>query len=831
LLRAAGRVATVLGPVLGPVLGLLAGGAPVLGQATTPDRAAPAGEEVLPELQPYESRLVREVVVRPIAGTREIDPETLGLAKNALRLSEGSAFSVEAAQQDVTSLTRLGRFQRVDATVQLLADGSVRVAYEVVMQPLIMAVQSVGNRVFKDTDITGEIEYLVGTPIDRTQLDRAARRIEARYEERGYYNAGVSIDEKALEDGIVIFRVREGEATKVTDVRFEGNLSFTEDQLKTNIQTKDSWLLAPKPLQMDIVEDDVAALGQFYRNQGYLDVRVDRVVTPSPDASEAIVTFVVDEGPAYTLRSTRVIFVDGEKGATDDLEARIGVFTREQIDGLMVAKPGDVYSEQRLRRSQEAVEAAYGALGYADVRVQRRDLRDGEKPEVDVLFIVRQGQPFRIGQVLIQGNSHTLDKVVRRELDGVQPDRPANPKAIQESERRLLRSGRFGQGTEVKPGDPARITIQPEDPANPGYRDVLVTVSETNTGSFSIGGAAGSDSGLQARLQLNQANFDITDTPDSWSEFISGESFKGAGQSFGFTLSPGDRVSNYSINWSDPHILDTDYSLGVGARYWTRDYNDYTENRYGPSLTIGRRLGDRWRVSVPFNIESVTLSSIEPDSPEDYFAVEDQSLYFVAGVRLSRQTLDDQIWPSTGSIIELSLDQFLGDATFQRISAEYTRFFTLNEDPLNRKTTLEIKTKVGYIPQDGDDVPFYQRFYQGGRSFRGFKLRTVSPKGIRNDNGEQGDDPVGGQWSFFLGAEVKQPLYDDLIAGVVFIDSGTVTEELALDPYRVSVGVGIRLSLPFLSQAPLAFDLGIPVMKDDGDKSQFFSFSLDIPFN
>lgn len=816
------------------VLGLLAAASnTALAQpATNPDRAAPATDEVLPELQAYESRPVREVVVRPIEGTREIDPETMGLARNALRLSAGSVFSVASAQQDVTSLTRLGRFQRVDAKVQLLADGSVQVVYEVLMQPLITAVQSVGNRVFKDKEITGEIDYLVGTPIDRTQLDRAARGIEARYRERGYYNAGVSIDEKALEDGIVIFRVREGEATKVTDVRFEGNHAFTEDQLKTNIQTKDSWILAPKPLQMDIVDDDVGSLGQFYRNQGYLDARVDRVVTPSPDASEAIVTFVVDEGPAYTLRSTRVIFFDGEQPeGTTDAESRVGVFTREQIDGLMVAKPGDVYSEQRLRRSQEAIEAAYGALGYADIRVQRRDLRDGEKPEVDAVFIIRQGQAFRVGQVLIQGNSHTLDKVVRVELDGVQPDRPANPQAIKESEKRLLRSGRFGQGTETKPGEPPSITIQPEDPANPGYRDVLVRVSETNTGSFSIGGAAGSDSGLSARLQLNQQNFDYSDTPDSWSEFISGESFKGAGETFGFTIAPGDRVSNYSISWSNPHIADTDYSLAVGARYWVRDYNDYTENRYGPSITLGRRLGDRWRVSVPVNAEVVGLSAIESDSPRDYFDVEEDRTYYSTGIKLSRQTLDDQINPGTGSIIELSLDQFVGDATFQRASAEYTRFFTLSEDPLNRKTTLEVKTKIGYIPQDAEDVPFYQRFYQGGRSFRGFKLRTVSPKGIRNDNGLQGNDPVGGEFTFFLGAEIKQPLYDDLLAGVVFIDSGTVTEDIALDPYRVSAGVGLRIALPFLSQAPLAFDFGIPLMKADGDKTQFFSFSLDIPFN
>jgi outer membrane protein insertion porin family len=805
--------------------------------------AGGAGDEIPAVLLPYESRPVRAVVVRPEEGTREIDPETQGLAANAVRLAAGAPFSSAAATEDVARLTRLGRFQRVDARVQLFDDGSVEVAFVVRMQPLITAVQSVGNRVFNDESITGEIDFLVGTPIDRTQLDRAARRIEARYRERGYFNAGVAIDEDALADGIVIFRVREGEATKVTEVRFEGNLSFTGDQLESAIQTQDSWILSPKPLRMEVVDDDVASLGQFYRDRGFLDVRVDRVVTPSPDASEAIVTFVVDEGPAYVLRSTKVIFIDGEAPANTPLgpdgqplepvsaEDRVGVLTVAQVEGLLVAKPGDVYSEAKLRRSVQAIEAAYGKLGYADVRVQRRELRDGTKPEVDALLVINQGRTFRTGEVFVQGNAHTQDKVVRRILLDVKPDRPLDRTAIQESERRLQRSGLFGQGTETKPGEPASITIQDEDPLNPGYRDVLVQVSETNTGSFQIGGAAGSDTGLVARISLNQANFDVSDTPDSWDEFVSGESFKGAGQQFGITLSPGDRASLYSISLTEPNIFDTDYSLGGSLSYRTRDYNDYTERRYGANVALGRRLGDRWRLSLPVGIENVELTSIEPDAPTDYFEVEDARLYYSVGVSLSRRTLDDQFNPSTGSITEVNVEQFFGEGTFNKINAGYARFFTLYEDPLNRKTTLEVKTRIGYIPQDEDDVPFYERLYQGGRNFRGFRLRTISPKGVRNDTGEVGNDPVGGRFLFFLGAEVKQPLFEDIVSGAVFIDSGTVTDEIALDPYRVSVGVGLRLNLPFLGQAPLAFDFGVPVLTDDGDRTQVFSFSLDVPFN
>ena len=50
------------------------------------------------------------------------------------------------------------------------------------------------------------------------------------------------------------------------------------------------------------------------------------------------------------------------------------------------------------------------------------------------------------------------------------------------------------------------------------YRDVLVEVKETNTGSLSFGAAVTSDAGLLGQVSLRQRNFDITDFPDSWGE-------------------------------------------------------------------------------------------------------------------------------------------------------------------------------------------------------------------------------------------------------------------------------------------------------------------------
>ncbi|MGD6027652.1 BamA/TamA family outer membrane protein, partial [Xanthomonas citri pv. citri] len=122
------------------------------------------------------------------------------------------------------------------------------------------------------------------------------------------------------------------------------------------------------------------------------------------------------------------------------------------------------------------------------------------------------------------------------------------------------------------------------------------------------------------------------------------------------------------------------------------------------------------------------------------------------------------------------------------------------------------------------------RYYQGGRDFRGFSYRTVSPKGIINCTNIQGDDPVGGTWSVFFGAELEQPVWEDMLSAVFFVDTGTVTNEPGFEDYRVSVGVGIRIYINALSPVPLAFDLGFPVLSQDGDEDRIFSFSLDLPF-
>ena len=69
-------------------------------------------------------------------------------------------------------------------------------------------------------------------------------------------------------------------------------------------------------------------------------------------------------------------------------------------------------------------------------------------------------------------------------------------------------------------------------------------------------------------------------------------------------------------------------------------------------------------------------------------------------------------------------------------------------------------------------------------------------------------------------------LANDMIYFVPFVDSGTVEQNVSIDNYRVAAGVGARITVPLLSQVPIAADANAQARndkqaeKDDKEKLQ-----------
>lgn len=803
------------------IVGLAFGGG--LGALTTVANAqtVPVSEPDT-DLSVYEGRPIRDIVVQGLPGpdgtARPLPIELTQIASNNIRSAMGGAFRVMTVREDVTRLNRLNVFGSVDSSVQLLDDGSVILFFSLAQQPVIEAVQVSGNLKLTDQKIYDEIDLVIGAPVDRFQIDRAARKIENIYREKGYYFARVSFDPQELEDnGLVVFQIREGERVKVTAIQFEGNNSFEPRELRREIATRTANLFKKGQIDDNDLDTDVGKLIQFYRNNGFLDVRAGYRIQPAPNGKEAIVIFLVEEGELFMLRDIRIEYTDTETGQQ--------LFDVPQMMGLLEVKRGDVYGVRKVDAAIKRATSAFGVQGFFDAQITRLELRDPDHPEVDLLLRIRQGQAFKTGLVIPGGNDITQKRVLFREIE-LLPGRPLDTEAMNESERRLKQLNIFAPGS-------IKITPQPPDTLEQSFRDVLVEVQETNTGELTFGGSVSSDAGVSGRISLVQRNFDVLDWPDTPGELFSGRAFRGGGQTFRAEVLPGNRIETYAISLTEPHLADTNYTGSAQLFFRARDFDEFDEQRFGTRLSLGRRFGTRWAGAINVRAESVDLTNVAPDRPTDIFAVADKNFLTGVGFALTRTSIDDRFRPSRGSTTAFTVEQvgaLGGDFDFTKFTAEHSVFIPIFEDYLDRRTVLSFSTKIGYIPQGNNETPTYERFYMGGQNFRGFQFRTVSPKGIRNDNGQPSPDPVGGTFQFFAGAQIQRPIFEELFSVVGFIDTGTVTTDPGFDDYRVSVGLGFRFYMPQLSPAPLAFDFGFPILKQDDDETRVFTFSVDLPF-
>ena len=793
--------------------------------------------------------LITFVGTDPAAFAQDIDDETFAdrpiaevefkglervetrLVQNNIRTASGQPFDADSLRDDVATLYRLGQFQTVTADAVLLSDGSVKVIYRVTEQAIIRDVQTVGNTLVSDQELRGQIPLYAGGPRDDFLVEQSLLRIKDLYRTKGHYLAEVSVDDSRLtEDGILIFIIVEGPRVRIKEIEFVGNRNYPANILGSKILTKPAILFFRKgELDPNRLIDDVATLDRFYKDRGWIDVRIDSRVMLGPDSKEAKVVFVIDEGRQYRLREIEI-------AARGGVESPLDVYTNEQLLALAKLRPGDPYERPKVDATIDDIRDAYLQMGFVDARVTARSLRVGEQAEVDMIIEIVEGRASTTGLIMIQGNFLTKDKVIRR-LVKVRPGRPLDGTLTEEARIAIERTQLFNE---------ARISIQQPTSDAPRVRDIIIEVKERNTGSFNFGAGLGSDSGIFGEFSFRQTNFDIADWPLTAEELISGRAFRGAGQSFDITVAPGTEVSQFSVSLTEPHIFESNVSAQVAGSYRNRIFSQYTEERLVASGNLGQRLGDVWVGNVSASIQRVELTEFDLSTPLAVIDDRGPDLFATIGGTLRRTTVDDPFRPSKGSALQigltkaipLSIDRTTNDGLsepenvdYWSVNMELASFLTLYEDFLGRKHILSLQTDASWIFQG--DAPTFQKYYLGGQTFRGFQFRTISPKSDRTlgqPNGSGDFEPIGGSWLFFAGAQYEVPIVGESFAGVAFIDSGTVSDTPGFDDYRVSVGLGVRLYLPILGPAPLAFDFGFPLVKQADDERQVFSFSAALPF-
>jgi outer membrane protein insertion porin family len=524
--------------------------------------------------------------------------------------------------------------------------------------------------------------------------------------------------------------------------------------------------------------------------------------------------------------------------------ARYRVAGRPQVDGTgkqMPAEviqaiprlaPGDYYDETKVKTDIRNISDYYGITGR-NVRVKEEAVFNPDTPGVcQVRYEVSERAPSKVGYIYVVGNDVTRQNVILRQLpEGLSPGQTLQYPDIRLAERNLARLGIFETNGETG----TRPTVEVlNSEADEEYKDLLVRVQETKTGSLMFGVGVNSDAGLSGSIVLNEKNFDITRFPTSFDDFMAGKAFRGAGQELRIEAVPGTDVQRYSATWREPFLFDTQNSLSVGGYYYTRIYDEYDESRLGGRITLGRKLNQYWSVSGSVRIEDVGVHNVPIFDPAVYQNADGDN--FVLGFRggVTRDTRDSFLRPTEGSILDISYEQVTGELpqggnvvvpgspktwqAYPSVNVDFNKYWTLYQRADN--SGRHVLAYHGQFAWSGSDAPVFERYFAGGfRSMRGFQFRGISPQ-INGIN-------VGGDFMLLNSLEYQVPvLSNDHVYFVTFVDSGTVEPSLEIKDYRVSAGFGVRFVVPMLGPVPIALDFGFPIVKGPGDREQIFSFWL-----
>jgi len=668
---------------------------------------------------------------------------------------------------------------------------------------VIQSIEFENNRKYKDKTLRKKLDFEVGDYIDPILAESGRRIIAEFYRKKGFPYVEVTLNRKKLPEGKIIYTVFEGLRIQIKSVNFKGNQSIKTSDLRSATKTKTrSWLLWPVYYTEEKIASDVEKLRSLYYERGFLNHRV-------AVQGRTHITFIIEEGPRYKVRNFTL------KGNTQ--------FDNETLLADLPLETGQTYYQSKAQAYAKKILKLYREKGYvdADVRQQLKFIPDTNV--VDVEYKITEGRQFRIGKVDITGNEQVHDKVIRRILDeyDFSPGQLYNadiaPKQGRGQLERYVQMGTMSDEAIIRPAPPTEEA--------PDRRDAVVNIKEGLTGIWNPGVAVGSDSGVIGQLIWEQRNFDIKDWPESFEEFITMRSFKGAGQSLRIELLPGTEWSRYSVIFKEYYFQDKPTTLDVVGSSFERWRESYDEQRRKVAVGFQKRLKNRWRPSLGFRVEDVEVGDLDFDAPQEIIDAKGHSMLLGAKLGIGKDMKNDIYTPSAGYDFDVDYEQVTGDFDFGILEGSIIGYKTLYEDLLERRTVLAVKLLAATTTSE---APPFEKFYAGGigpYGIRGFEYRGVSTRGLQTNVANPiRKDPIGSDWIFLANTEITVPLVGENIGALFFLDSGTIDT----GSYRASIGAGIEIIIPQLlgSRVPMRFQFATPFMKDDEDERQVFSFYM-----
>jgi len=662
--------------------------------------------------------------------------------------------------------------------------------YHVKEKPVIARVNLEGLSDDKKEQTLKLANLKKGDMYDETKAKTIKENITKNLQSQGYFDSSVEVVQQEVNPGSVETKVlvNKGEPVYIKKVNLIGAKHFSYDDIKDSLANRQrqfaGWFYGRDDgkLKADQLKFDAQRIKEFYLKHGFLDAKVypPYLKTNFSDYS-AELTYKVEEGEPYTVSNV-------------DVQIDPSVVNIKELKEKFKLKPNKTFDVTKLRNDISKIQKAVSDKGFAFASIVPDVQPDKANHTVNVVYKVQPNEKVYVNNITISGNNRTQDSVIRRELYLSEGEKFTRSDLV-DSLNALKRTGYFNN-----------VQIIPKQVA-PAKMDLLVKVDEASTGSI-MGGITYSDGydGLGVNAGISDRNF------------------LGSGIELGTTIDYSQKRLKGSINFNNPRLFDSLYSLSGNIYRNEYDYINYKEKSFGGSLGLGRKIGRNLHLSLTYLYEDTELKDVNETLKNDIFYQEGRFKKSSIIPSITYNNTDDYYLPRHGIYASYSLEYagIGGDSKFLKHNG-VLKFFHGFEDEIDYDLIIRGKLRVSSMDDKGF-IPLNEKLYMGGYgTVRGYKYGWLAPK-------DKDGNLKGATKLATATLEASVPLVKSMgLRGVAFFDTGYTGEDSFDDIKRSSYGGGIEWP-----KSPLGVPIQIlwtkPVDKHDDDRLHKIEFNLGRKF-
>lgn len=727
------------------------------------------------------------------------------------KIARGSAVSAAQLNDAYQRIQGSGLFEKVD----LVPQGSTLVI-RVQEFPSVNIVSFEGNKVLKDSVLASQVKTQPRKVYNPAMVEADAAEIAKGYADAGRPN--VRVDPKVIKRPNnrvdVVFEVKEGYVSEVERISFTGNTAYSDRRLRDVLQTKQAGILH-RLIQRDSfiadrVDLDRQLLTDFYHSRGYPDVQVTGVSSEmARDRQGFFMTFNIREGQQYHFGKISTVSEVPELDAKD-------------FEKLAKIREGVIYSPTAIDLAITRMEETALRKGANFVRVDPRITRDPKTQTLNVEFALVRGERVFVERIDIEGNTTTLDSVIRREFHTVEGD-PFNPREIRNSAERIRALGFF-----------TKADVNTRQGSGPDQVIVDVNVEEQPTGSLSFGASYGASSGFGVNVGLQESNF------------------LGRGQYLGVQIGTTSGTQQSDLDFIEPYLLGRDLKFRYHMWYNTtdNDNSDYSTRRQGISPSIEFPLAENSRLELRYTFSrdklfGLTEYNADPDGDPSTNDATGSSPILTReagekdtsslGYSYTWDTRRTGIDPRYGFTFKLSQDLagFGGDVD----SLTSTALLRAERKVWNEEVTLRAELEGGMVNKRSNTKLTLLDRFSGNGKIRGFESNGYGPRDLTAPN----KDALGGKYFAALRMESEFPIgipEEYGVTGGLFWDIGSLwglDDTVGAKDVSVDDGMHLRSAIGFSvfwrsAIGPLRLNFSKAIKKEDYDKEQNFDLTISTQF-